>query len=173
MGIIEELVDEPPEDQLHEGATVRVDGLKAAPEHNGVEGELLKFDQDAGRWQVLLATGPAVKVKSANLIFVRPKPAFRFAPRHRSGSDDEISVEAMQIHKPQCHSICYSAISQDADFSEILHAGHGTAQCHRQLRARGGVAGCFCAGDWRAGAHVAQAARLRGGRQNSRRGSSE
>ena len=105
MGIIEELVDEPPEDQLHQGATVRVDRLKAAPEHNGVEGELLKFDQDAGRWQVLLATGPAVKVKPANLIFVRPKPAFRFAPRRRSGSDDEISVDAIQIHKSQCHSM--------------------------------------------------------------------
>ena len=120
MGIIEELVDEPPEDQLHEGATVRVDRLKAAPEHNGVEGELLKFDQHARRWQVQLATGPAVKVKPANLTFVRPKPAFRFAPRRRSGSDDEISVDAIQIHKSQCHSMVTLRYHRTLTFQNFL-----------------------------------------------------
>ena len=94
MGVIEEIVDEPPQDPLHEGATVWVEGLQSHPQHNGVEGELLKLNADAGRWEVLLATGVAVKVKPANLVFVRPKPAFRFAPKRRAGSDTERAVEA-------------------------------------------------------------------------------
>jgi hypothetical protein len=84
MGFIEEIPEvEPPAagEKLHEGATVRVLGLKAAPQHNGVEGELLRFIAEAGRWEVQLSTGSAVKVKPSNLTFVRAKRVFCFAPK--------------------------------------------------------------------------------------------
>lgn len=62
MGKIEEIPDEEPtrptqDLELHEGATVCLHSLASAAEHNGKEGMLVTFDEEAGRWQVVLQEG--------------------------------------------------------------------------------------------------------------------
>jgi hypothetical protein len=43
----------PAEQQLEIGAVVKLKGLVAAAKHNGCHGELLRFDEEKGRWAVL------------------------------------------------------------------------------------------------------------------------
>jgi|SaaInl85LU_5_DNA_1037374.scaffolds.fasta_scaffold286316_1 hypothetical protein len=40
--------------QLVEGCIVEIQGLKGAPQHNGVQGKLLKYDREKERWGVRL-----------------------------------------------------------------------------------------------------------------------
>jgi hypothetical protein len=48
------------EQLLPAGCTVQVHGLKGAPQHNGKHGRVLRFDAVKGRYQVELASEPAV-----------------------------------------------------------------------------------------------------------------
>jgi hypothetical protein len=45
------------ERQLVDGCTVVVQGLVAAAQHNGSEGQLIKFNRDTGRWGLKLKSG--------------------------------------------------------------------------------------------------------------------
>jgi hypothetical protein len=80
MGKIEEIPDEEPtrstqDPELHEGATVRLHSLACAAEHNGKEGMLITFDEEAGRWQVVLQEGgQGLRVRSERLLFSAPLP---------------------------------------------------------------------------------------------------
>ena len=53
--------------ELKPGLTVKVVGLKNAPEHNGKRGKLVSFDAERGRWEVRMRSGKAMKIKSENL----------------------------------------------------------------------------------------------------------
>jgi len=46
---------------------VRVQGLKSKPEYNGMEGCLVQFDEQKGRWQTKLSSGATLEVKADNL----------------------------------------------------------------------------------------------------------
>jgi hypothetical protein len=52
------------ERQLVEGCTVVIQGLVAAAQHNGHEGQLVRFDKDAGRWGVKLSSGEVRAIPS-------------------------------------------------------------------------------------------------------------
>mmetsp|Transcript_14285 Transcript_14285/g.20763 ORF Transcript_14285/g.20763 Transcript_14285/m.20763 type:complete len:177 (+) Transcript_14285:378-908(+) len=49
------------------GVLVRIDGLKAAPQHNGDHGHLTIFNTETERWKVKLCAGGELGVKPANL----------------------------------------------------------------------------------------------------------
>jgi hypothetical protein len=53
--------------RLRPGLAVRLTGLIARPELNGLVGLTLKFNVKTGRWHVRIAHGDAVKVKSVNV----------------------------------------------------------------------------------------------------------
>ena len=55
-------------DNLSTGDRVRLHSLKAAAQHNGVDGHLLKWNASTGRWGVKLSTGQELSVRPANLM---------------------------------------------------------------------------------------------------------
>ncbi|CAE7037175.1 unnamed protein product [Symbiodinium natans] len=58
----------PQQEELRIGLPVRVKGLQARPELNGLEGVLTFFDEQKSRWQVELKNGGGAKLfKAANL----------------------------------------------------------------------------------------------------------
>ena len=60
--------------ELVVGCTVRVTGLKGAPQHNGCHGQLTVFNDEKGRWGVRLeADGRVLGVRPENLVAVRPE----------------------------------------------------------------------------------------------------
>lgn len=59
---------------LQPGAEVKIQGIKAKPELNGLKGTLIAFDAEKGRWQVQLPDGPPKLFKEDNLIFVPKAP---------------------------------------------------------------------------------------------------
>ncbi|CAE7561596.1 unnamed protein product [Symbiodinium sp. CCMP2592] len=61
-------VPQQPQEELRIGLPVRVKGLQARPELNGLEGVLTFFDDQKSRWQVELKNGGGAKLfKAANL----------------------------------------------------------------------------------------------------------
>ncbi len=128
MGKIEEIPDEEllaqaheqAHEQLHEGATVRLHALANAAEHNGKEGTLVAFDAVAGRWQVAIAhDGPrqslSLRVRPANLLFVRARRAFQFAPIKRTrqgGKSNEKTGAAAQSQKGVSEELAQDAFEQ-------------------------------------------------------------
>ena len=73
------------ETQFQVGATVKLQNLKAAAEHNGSEGELLRFDEEKRRWAVRLAKdGQVLGVKPENMLFIRAAPKL-----HKLDVDEE------------------------------------------------------------------------------------
>eukprot|EP00439_Symbiodinium_sp_Y106_P031723 s3913_g3.t2 len=61
-------VSQQPQEELRIGLPVRVKGLQARPELNGLEGVLTFFDDQKSRWQVELKNGGGAKLfKAANL----------------------------------------------------------------------------------------------------------
>mmetsp|Transcript_12428 Transcript_12428/g.29271 ORF Transcript_12428/g.29271 Transcript_12428/m.29271 type:complete len:478 (+) Transcript_12428:136-1569(+) len=52
---------------IHGGQTIRLQGLKAAPELNGESGLALRFHKETGRWLVRLRNGEGKQVKPDNL----------------------------------------------------------------------------------------------------------
>merc|ERR1719353_1331396 len=65
---------ETPRSSLREGARVRVTGLQAKPELNGLEGTILGpgegWDANEERWRVCMADGTGTMYKSSNLQLV-------------------------------------------------------------------------------------------------------
>lgn len=62
--------------KLRAGSEVRLHGLEGKCELNDSYGWLLHFDTAAQRWRMLLKSGAAVNVRSANLELVKPAPRF-------------------------------------------------------------------------------------------------
>lgn len=52
------------------GDEVRLHSLLAAKHHNGKIGKLIQYDDNSGRWQIVLTNGDHVNVKPANLLQV-------------------------------------------------------------------------------------------------------
>mmetsp|Transcript_17338 Transcript_17338/g.40412 ORF Transcript_17338/g.40412 Transcript_17338/m.40412 type:complete len:956 (+) Transcript_17338:96-2963(+) len=59
---------------LAPGMKVKLEGLKAAPHHNGMLGALQSLDEASGRWTVRLADGEIKSVKANNIIVQDPSP---------------------------------------------------------------------------------------------------
>merc|ERR1712061_767385 len=59
--------DSRPQDHLRPAASVRIDGLKSAPELNGVVGKCLWPEDNGSRWVVRLDDGQMKKLRSINL----------------------------------------------------------------------------------------------------------
>eukprot|EP00960_Hanusia_phi_P048464 758959-Hanusia_phi.AAC.3 len=77
------------EPQFEVGATVKLQNLKAAAEHNGCDGELLRFDTEKGRWAVRLEKdGQVLGVKPENMILVRPAPKLHKLDVEEEDDDD-------------------------------------------------------------------------------------
>lgn len=61
--------------QLVEGCIVEIQGLKGAPQHNGVQGKLLKYDREKERWGVRLPDGQVLCSAHALRVFSLLPPA--------------------------------------------------------------------------------------------------
>jgi hypothetical protein len=57
-------------DDLRVGARVRLHSLQAAAQHNGADGELLRYSPSTGRWDVKLSNGRELAVQPGNLTVV-------------------------------------------------------------------------------------------------------
>ena len=106
--------------ELAVGCTVKIAGLKGAPQHNGCHGQLTGFDADKGRWGVRLAAdGQVLGVRPENLVFVRP-PA--------SPYDDEDEDEKITRLKRKFDKVCRKyKLTGDETASEIADLLTGAA----------------------------------------------
>lgn len=105
---------------LVQGCTVKITGLKGAPQHNGCHGELRTFDADKGRWGVKLAVdGQVLGVKPDNLIFVRPPETY----------DEEDEDEKISRLKRKFDKICkkYKLTGEDtaSEIADLLTGAAG------------------------------------------------
>lgn len=55
------------ESRLPAGTPMTVIGLRGAPEHNGKRGKVLSFDEESGRYEILLATGESLRIRPPNV----------------------------------------------------------------------------------------------------------
>mmetsp|Transcript_7874 Transcript_7874/g.18395 ORF Transcript_7874/g.18395 Transcript_7874/m.18395 type:complete len:934 (-) Transcript_7874:162-2963(-) len=71
-GVMKATLPIPP--PLAVGMKVKLDGLKASPQHNGLIGVLHSHDEASARWNVQLVDGEIKSVKVSNLIVQDPTP---------------------------------------------------------------------------------------------------
>ena len=66
-------VEKPAEEsRLPAGTPMTVIGLRGAPEHNGKRGKVLSFDEESGRYEIMLTSGETLRIRPPN---VQPESA--------------------------------------------------------------------------------------------------
>jgi len=55
-----------PASRLPAGTPMTVIGLRGAPEHNGKHGKVMSFDEESGRYEILLASGESLRIRLPN-----------------------------------------------------------------------------------------------------------
>ena len=61
-------LDKPAEEsRLPAGTPMTVIGLRGAPEHNGKRGKVTSFDEESGRYEILLASGETLRIRPPNV----------------------------------------------------------------------------------------------------------
>lgn len=93
------------EERLDVGADVQIHSLTGSTEHNGSRGQLVRFDEDTGRWDVCITIGQRGRVlalKPANLYRVMAKESWAAAGESTMaapGDDNRLEIGALvQVH---------------------------------------------------------------------------
>ena len=61
-------LDKPAEEsRLPAGTPMTVIGLRGAPEHNGKRGKVTSFDEESGRYEILLVSGESLRIRPPNV----------------------------------------------------------------------------------------------------------
>merc|ERR1719262_1299410 len=104
----------PREGGFQEGQEVRLQGLKATPEKNGMTGTLGTFYRDRERWSVILTDGSFVTIKPENLVLLKSESS---GVQRLQGLTDFIKGEEIQKDTPAGSGMS-AAMPREGGFQE-------------------------------------------------------